>query len=247
MCFVLVVACGALCQDERRSEGLLQRDGSNSPEKQRQVIRTWRSLPDAPSTVQPPRQAEKVQTLASEAHSPLTIRAGGTGSGVTGEKELRHITPAQPSLIASYELLSSQKQSSNFVLKYLCPPLVKRSPLYHFSTSNTLIGRATYAASHIFVTRDDSGRKRLNRSYFLGVLSLVAVHNARRPYWARSTSSTFNDFGSTLGNDAGINVFHEFEPAIRQMVKSHTPRFAFKIEESIARDQNLKLVSIPAR
>jgi hypothetical protein len=38
-------------------------------------------------------------------------------------------------------------------------------------------------------------------------------------------------FGSTIGNDAGLNLFHEFEPGIRQMVKGHTPKLAFKIEE----------------
>lgn len=248
MFFVLLVACGALCQGERRSRGLLQGDGSNPPEGQRQEMSTWRSLPDAPSTVQPPKQADKVRQFAYEARSPLTNRAAGISSGVRRGTELRQVTPAsQLSLIASYELPSSQKQSSNFVLKYLCPPLIRRSLLYHPSSSNTWIGRAAYAASLIFVTRDDSGKKRLNTSYFLGVLSLVAVHNARRPYWARSTSSTFNDFGSTIGDDAGINLFHEFEPGIRQMVMGHTPRFAFRIEQSINRDRNLKVASSPAR
>jgi len=110
------------------------------------------------------------------------------------------------------------------------------------------MGRATYAASHIFVTRDDSGKKRLNTSYFLGVLSSVAIHSADRPYWARSPSAPFNDFGSTIGNDAGINLLHEFGPGIRQMVKGHTPRFVFKIEQRITHDQNLKeVVSSPAR
>ena len=177
------------------------------------------------------------------------MRAAAITSNVRRGTELRHVTPAlQPSLIPSDELLFTQKESSNFVVKYLCPPLVKRSLLYHPSTSNTLIGRATYAASHIFVTREDSGKKRLNASYFLGVLSLVAVHSARRPYWARSASAPFNDFGSTIGNDAGINLFHEFEPGIRQMVKGHTPRFVFKIEQRITHDQNLKeVVSSPAR
>jgi hypothetical protein len=155
---------------------------------------------------------------------------------------------SRSSLIPSDELLLSQKESSNFIVKYLYPPLVKRRLLYHPSTSNTFTGRSIYAASHIFVTRDDSGKRRLNASYFLGVLSLVAVHSARRPYWARSASAPFNDFGSTIGNDAGINLFHEFEPGIRQMVKGHTPKFAFKIEERITRDQNLKeLASSPAR
>jgi len=110
------------------------------------------------------------------------------------------------------------------------------------------MGRTIYAASHIFVTRDDSGKKRLNTSYFFGVLSLVAAHSARRPSWARSASAPFNDFGSTIGNDAGLNLFHEFEPGIRQMVNDHAPRFAFKREERITRNQNLKeVVSSPVQ
>ena len=240
---VLLVACGALCQSERASEGLLRADGSNAPETHRQEMRNWRSLPDAPSTIRPPTQAEKSQTFTYEARLPLATRSLASTPNVRRGTELRHLVPApQPSLIPSDELLFSQKESGNFVVKYLCPPLVKRSLLYHPSTSNTLMGRATYAASHIFVTRDDSGKRRLNASYFLGVLSLVAVHNARRPYWARSASAPFNDFGSTIGNDAGLNLFHEFEPSIRQIVKDHTPRFAFKVEERINRLQNLKLV-----
>lgn len=108
------------------------------------------------------------------------------------------------------------------------------------------MGRAIDAASHIFVTRDESGKKRLNASYFLGILRLLAAHSTRRPYWARSTSAPFIDFGSMIGNDAGLNLFHEFEPGIRQMVKGHTPRFAFRVGERLSRDQNLKeVVSSP--
>jgi hypothetical protein len=71
--FFLLATCGALCQSERPSAGLLQGlefDGSDSHELQRPEIRTWTSLPDAPS-VQPPTQAEKFRTFIDEARSPL--------------------------------------------------------------------------------------------------------------------------------------------------------------------------------
>ena len=243
---VLFVACRALCQTESASEDLLRGDGSNSPEAQRQEKRLWRSLPDAPSTVQPPMRAEKSQTFTYEASLPLPMGATAITSNVKRRTELRYAQ--QPSLIPSDELLFSQKESGNFVVKYLCPPLAKRSLLYHPSTSNTLMGRATYAASHIFVTRDDAGKRKLNASYFLGVLSLVAAHNARRPYWARSASVPFNDFGSTIGNDAGLNLFREFEPTIREMVWGHASRLAFKIGERTTQHQDLKeVISSPAR
>src|ERR1700722_15815191 len=45
----------------------------------------------------------------------------------------------------------------------------------------------SHAASRSFITRTDSGKKRLNTSYFLGVLTSVAIHTAYRPYWTRSS------------------------------------------------------------
>jgi len=226
--FCLLAACGALCQSERRSSDLLQGfqvDGSKSLEVQRQEMLAWRSLPDAPS-VQPPTQAEKFHTFVEEARSPLTLGAVGISAGVMRATELEQVTPgAQPSFTAVYKVMFIQKESGAFFGKYLYPSLLKQDPRYHPSTSGSFLGRATYAASRILITRNDSGKKTLNASYFLGVLTSVAISTAYRPYWARSTSATFKTFGSTIGSDVGINLFHEFGPDIRQMVKGHTPRF----------------------
>ena len=155
---------------------------------------------------------------------------------------------SQPSFAAFYKAGFTRKESSNFVGKYLYPRLLKQNLRYHPLTSRSFINRATYAASRIFVMRDDSGKRRLNTSYFLGVLSSVAAHNASRPYWMRSNAAPFTDFGSTIGNDAGINVFHEFGPGLRQMVRGHTPKFVFRIEERITPDHHLReVVSSPVR
>jgi hypothetical protein len=48
----------------------------------------------------------------------------------------------------------------------------------------------------------------------------------------------FGDFGSTIGNDAGMNLFHEFGPGIRQMVIGHAPKFVFRIGERATPDQH---------
>jgi hypothetical protein len=109
------------------------------------------------------------------------------------------------------------------------------------------MGRAAYAASRIFVIRGDSGKGRLNSSYFLGVLTAVAIHTASRPYWARSASATFNNFGSTIGSDAGINLLHEFRPAFLQMMKGHTPTFVSSIEARITDDQTRRDAVSPTR
>lgn len=249
--FILLAACGALCQKRPSADLLqgLQFDGSNSPEMQRQEMRTWKSLPDAPSSVQPPTQADRFRTFVNEARSPLILGAVGVSAGVMRETELGHVTPGpQPSLTALYQVVVIQKESNAFLDKYLYPPLLKEDPHYYYpSTSGSFMSRATYAASRIFITRDASGKGRLNTSYFLGVLSSVAIHSAYRPY-SRSTLATFNNFGSTIGSDAGMNVFHEFGPGIHQIVKGLTPKFVSRIEERITHDQTPRgVVSIPAR
>jgi hypothetical protein len=251
--FLLVAACGALCQSKPPSPDWhqgLRFDGSNLSEERRQEMRTWSSLPDAPSfqpptsslpdapSFQPPTQAEKFQAFVDEARSPLILGAVGVNAGVMRETELEHFTPGpQPSFAAVYRVALIQKESSAFFGKYLYPSLLKQDPRYYPSTSDSVMGRATYAVSRIFITRDDSGKRRLNTSYFLGVLTSVAIATAYRPYWARSTSGAFNNFGTTIGSDAGINVLHEFGPGIRQMVKAHTPKFVSRIEERITGDQ----------
>jgi hypothetical protein len=216
--FCLLAACGALCQSETPSAELLHGSGSNSPEGQRQELHTWRSFPDAPS-VQPPPQAGKFHTFVNEARFPFTFGAVGVNGGAIRGTELGHVTPgSQPSLTALY----------------------RQNLRYHPSTSNSFMGRATYAASRIFVARDGSGKGRLNTSYFLGVLTSVASDTAYRPSWARSTSATFSNFGSTIGSDAGMNVYHEFGPGIRQMLQGHTPKFVSRIEARIAHDHTAR-------
>jgi hypothetical protein len=101
----------------------------------------------------------------------------------------------------------------------------------HLSASDSFFGRIGYAASSIFVTHDAEGASKLNTRYLLAVLTSAAAHSARTPYWRRSVSQPFSDFGATIGNDAGVNVLHAFEPGIRQTLKSHEPKFVTRIED----------------
>ncbi len=238
--FLLLAACGALCQNPPSADLLqgLPSDGSKSPEVQRPEMLAWSSLPDAPSSVQPPTQAERLPTFVNKASSPLTLGVVTLTTGVMRQTELGHVIPGpRPSLTALFQVAFTQEKSSFFLGKYLDPPSLTQYPRYSASTSSSFMGRASYAASHILVTRDHSGKGRLNTRYVLGLLSSVASATARRPYWARSTSEAFNNFGSTIGSDAGMNVFHEFGPGIRQMLKGVAPKFVSRIAERITHDQ----------
>jgi len=214
-------------------------------------IPTSSSLPDAPSSVQPPTQTEEFRTFVNETRLPLTVGAlGATGvnAGVLRETGPGHVTPGlRPSFIPHYETAFTQEDSNSFLDKYLVPSLLKQNLRYHPSTSGSFMGRASDAASRIFITRDDSGKGRLNTSYFLGVLTSVAIHTAYRPYWARSSSETFNNFGSTIGSDAGLNLFQEFRPGILQIVKGHTPKFVSRIGAPITNQPPREVVPTPPR
>src|SRR5215813_2720586 len=88
MSFLLLATYGALCQGQRTSADLrLKYDGPDSHEVRRHELRTWQSLPDAPSA-RPPTQAEKFRTFVDEARSPLTFGAAGVNAGIMRETEV---------------------------------------------------------------------------------------------------------------------------------------------------------------
>ena len=237
MSFLLLAVCGALCQNERPSADLLQGAEYDGPDSH-EVQPTWKSLPDAPSA-QPPTQAEKFGAFVDEARSPLTFGAAGFNTGIMRLTEVGGSSGREASLTELYKGALIQKESSAFFTKYLYPALLKQDPRYHRSSSPSVWGRVMYAASRTVITRNDSGKATVNTSYFLGVLTSVAITTAYRPYWTRSTSATFTTFASTIGSDAGINILHEFEPGIRRIVKAHAPKFVSKIKDRITNDQTL--------
>jgi len=166
-CFVMLAACGALCQ-QRLS-----------------------SLPDAP-----------VVQASAEANN---------GSAQFGNFAFDQEEP-------------NQNSARDFFTRHLYPTLPKQILNYH-PANEGLVRRATYAASRTLIVRDDSGKAGLNTSYLLRMLTSVAKDTASTPYWRRRFAEPFSDFGSTIGNDVGINVLHEFEPGIETVLKKHTLKF----------------------
>lgn len=178
-------------------------------------------LPEAPS-IETPSRTEVFRAfqgaIRTPAAAPLPVGNLSVEPFKLGDIRFAGRTPKNPADIFD---------------KYLSPAAVKRSHVYHPLTDGPLLSRATYAASSILIRRDPMGKKKLNTSYLLSVLAATASHTAGSPYWKRSLSQPFGDVGSTIGNDAGMNLFHEFEPGIRSLVQSHTPRFVTRIENRI--------------
>jgi hypothetical protein len=217
--FVLLAACPAFCQ----------RSHKPAPAN---------SLPDAPEVQKSEAQNSEVQKSEaqnSEAQNsenriarPISRPFSDTARPYPDTLAAATATHYDP---GHFDLDDKADRKPNSV-EDKAAQLFRPSPeRYHFSTSDSLIGRAKDAATSILLSRDETGDRRFNTSYVLRVLTAAAAHSAYRPYWKRSISQPFSDFGSTVGNDAGMRVFHEFEPGIMQVFKTHEPRFVSKINE----------------
>jgi hypothetical protein len=179
------------------------------------------SLPDAPSAQLQPQQ-QNLSAIVEKAPAPLNPGDMAANVQMIRRSEFALISYAAP----------SEKHTDTIFRKYLSPSYLR--PLNSQSqVSASLMGRASHAASGIIVSRDESGKTRLNTSYLLRALTSVAADTASRPYWRRSVGEPFSDFGSTVGSDAGMKVWHEFSPGFQQLMKSHAPKFVSRIEQRI--------------
>lgn len=248
----LVAASEAVCQNQPPLDILERATKSGIPNTGRAQKDARPPLPDAPSAA----LSNRFDGCSDSAcRPPLILQSAGRNGGFTGEKPLDPVVAAVPptfeqNLAMVYETSPAPKQSSDFLSKLLTRPQSGQNPRYRASLRDSLMARATDAASSILVTRDESGRRRLNTSYLVGVMTMVAAHSASRPYWARpsSASAPIGDFGSTVGNDAGMNLLHEFGPGLRGAVTGHLPSFVFKIEQRVTGERNPRPTRLnPAR
>src|SRR5258707_378459 len=169
------------------------------------------ALPDAPSVRAAAAPVPEFKVFAVQLRSPFGFDGarldGARFDGARLPDAMRPDAFRDPDKKAS-----AQKPPDAFLLQYLDPASAKQKPSDHLSGNDRFMGRATHAAAGIFFTRDESGRGRLNPSYFLRAVTLAAADTASRPYWRRSAGEPFSAFGSTVGNDAGMNLLHEFGP-----------------------------------
>jgi hypothetical protein len=180
-------------------------------------------LPEAPS-VQPSTRAPGFDDFLERERSPVTLREMAGYAAVESQRDFG----------TGYEALSHQKQSRTIFDKYLTPSSHKQQS--HDSLNERgLMGRATHAATRIIVTRDETGKARLNANYLLRAVTSAAADTASTPYWRRSIGGPFSDFGSTVGSDAGMNVWHEVGPGLQHLLQNHAPKFVSRIEEHIVR------------
>jgi hypothetical protein len=169
LCFFLVAGCGAFCQNSPSIDLLpgLQSNSSHLPEMQRPEMHAWESLPDAPSPIQRPEQAEGFHTFGNDSAGVLHgFCLSNCGHGYLPGEALDFQTPLDK------ERLSETERG------YVTPGL-----RHALSASDSFIGPASSAASGSatpsnFAVPDGAGKGKLNNSDFLGVLTSVATRAA---------------------------------------------------------------------
>jgi hypothetical protein len=203
-CFLVLAACVACCQQQKET-----------------AMRN--SLPDAPL----PQGGSAAEAWADTFSGSCNLASQTVGSVNTlGKSHDRFLS-------TGWDTAYEGRANDGDELRRQLAALLRHSVSYQPSSQGSLMARATSAALGTFFRRDPSGKNRLNTSYLLGVLTSAVIHTAYRPYWNRPVSAPFGDFGSRVGNDASMNLLHEFRPSLEQLLKTHTPKFVSRIEASI--------------
>jgi hypothetical protein len=187
------------------------------------ACQSGRSLPDAPS-VHVITQSKKSGWFAGEEHSSLDSGAPYFGNRGREADGMRREEFAE-----TVQYLSGQERTKTIFEKYLQPSSIKRQSHAPALDNLSVMSRATHAATRTLLTRDDSGKTRLNTRYLLRTLTAVAKDTASTPYWRRTRAEPLSDFGSTVGSDVGMNVWHEVGPTVEQALKNHTPGFVSRV------------------
>jgi hypothetical protein len=98
----------------------------------------------------------------------------------------------------------------------LFPSLLHEDPRYFQMGHGTILHRALYSVSRIFVTRNDSGTHGFNYSEIAGNFVAAGISNAYHPAQERTMTNTLSVWGTDTMWDAVSNVAKEFWPDIRR-------------------------------
>lgn len=177
------------------------------------LAQTRGSLPDAPSAV-----------LVRERLSDPTSQVSAQ---VFREERAREFLPgSERKLQFQADSLTPRNDAEKLsaIGHKLVPALPMQSHFrYEPSDSPGMLGRTTHAISRVLLARDGDGRSQANAAYLFGAIVTSVLSTAYQPYVRHDPTEVLGNFGSTVGGAAGINLFHEFWPQLKQRLSSRVP------------------------
>ena len=180
------------------------------------------SLPDAPSALVS-TDTHTLSEFVDEARAPLQVAEADVHAGEM----------LQGGLVSDGPPTQHGEDFDVRLHKILYPAAVKQPS--SSADDGSLMGRGMHAALRALVAHTDSGSAKLNTGYLLRTLTAVAADAGSTPYWRRHAADSAGDFGSMVGNDAGLNLWHAFAPGIGHVVIKHTPKFVSKIQAHVGK------------
>ena len=93
--------------------------------------------------------------------------------------------------------------------------LLKEDPRYLASGRSGIWQRSFYAVGQTFIANKDSGGRRFAYSNLLGTLGGIFISRQWYPEHSRTAEEYMISIATSLGYDAGRNVFREFWPDIK--------------------------------
>jgi hypothetical protein len=98
----------------------------------------------------------------------------------------------------------------------------RQDPRYYRLGTGSILHRAGYSLSRIFVTLSDTGHTQFNVSEILGSATAAGLYNTYHPASDRTVGNTLETWWMQVGYDTGFILVREFWPDVRQKFRRHT-------------------------
>jgi hypothetical protein len=175
---------------------------------------------------------QKFHIFAKRSVSPYTFAEAAFDAGysqLTGDDYGRGMA----SFAKRYGANLVDSEARSFFQTFVYSSLFGQDPRYHRLDRGSLIFRASYAASRVFVGRTDSGHSAVNFPELLGVATSSTLTNAYYPERDRGVKNTINRAIGDILSDSSSDLLREFWPDIRRMLRRHEPRAVKRLEDRV--------------
>lgn len=179
----------------------------------------WFGAVDPGEKIPPLYPRDKMVFWLHEEFAPLSLLPAFTSAGWG---QLVDSDPKYGSDSAAFgERLGAgvvRQATFRFFADSLLPTLTHEDPRYFRKAYGPITHRGVYAAERVFVAQRDDGSRGFNYSATLGRAIPSALTIAYYPHESANVRVAAQTWGVSLAGAAGINLFHEFWPDVRDRV-----------------------------
>jgi hypothetical protein len=178
-----------------------------------QTTRIPRATP--PLSYTPLTNHEKFRYYLKSTYGPMSWLSTGASSAIAQAKDA---TPEWGQGMEGYSKRYGSRFGQKMIKKSITAGLgaaFNEDPRYFPSERNGIFPRVSYAVTHEFLVRRDSGSWKFADARMIGTFSSSFIALSWRPDADQSTRTALLNGVASIGYDAAWNIFKEFWPDIR--------------------------------